>query len=217
MAYTPLATLANLTSTPLKDLTTNYTVPEQQNLITRASRAIETYCGRRLAPFTKTESHRAEGLDPDESADNYGMLLDTAGILGQSRAQSLGSTDLVRHVFLRERPVQWEEMWTGAINTCTIYRSFSGSQVVDITTLQYETDTGHVRFSLGTFLPQGSTISINYTGGYSPAVPDDLIQATMFKAAELAIVNLLPEDRPGVDLTELRQMIASLCAPYLAD
>ena len=220
MAYTPLATVANLTATPLAAIVRSFSAGEEQNLLIRASRAIEAACDRHLSPFTGlVETTRAQAIDPDEMVDAY-TPLDEQGALGMSRAQSLGAGELVRQAWLREAPPRWPELWTGpggtgaAIQSITILRAFSGSQTIVPNTVQFEPDTGHVRFVLGTFIPQGSTLVFAYSGGYNP-VPDDLIQATIWKAAELALIDMEPASRPEVDLVELREGIATLIAPYV--
>ena len=183
--------------------------------MTRASRAVESYCNARLSPFTLTESCRAQAVDPDEQIDAY-TPLDQIGMLGLSRAQSLGSSELVRHTWVRERPRVWVDQWVGSVSNVVIYRSFSGSQTVTASALQYETDTGHIRFAFGTYVPQGSTIVVTYSGGYNP-IPDDLIQATVYKATEIALLDLEPEARPEIDLSELIAATATLLSPYVAD
>jgi len=72
-----------------------------------------------------------------------------------------------------------------------LLRSFSGVQDVDVTQLQYEPDTGHVRFQLGTFVPPGTTIVSTYSGGYS-TVPSSLVRACKFATASLAVAELDP-------------------------
>lgn len=213
-AYVPLATVADMETTPLYDLIRNLSASSQTNLLTRASRAVESYCNRRLAPFTITESHRAQNIDPDEQTDVY-TPLDQTAMLGMSRAASLGSSELVRHEWLREYPVRWQDLWSGSLVAITIYRAVSGSQDVDVSTVQYEVDTGHIRYTLGTYLPQGSTQVIEYTGGYS-TVPDELIMATELRAAIMQIVHLEPESRSH-DLDELKAEYAEILSPYVRD
>lgn len=189
----------------------------QNSIMVPASRAIESYCNRRLTPFTGlVESVRAQNIDPDEQTDVY-TPLDQTAMLGMSRAASLGSSELVRHAWLREFPPRWTDLWTGSITQIDIYRAVSGSQTItDSTNWQYETDTGHVRFTLGTFLPQGSTIKFTYSGGYS-TTPDDLKTACELKATLIALLFLEPEARPDVDTAELNAEIKELLAPYDRD
>jgi hypothetical protein len=215
--YAPLASVSDLTTSPLNDIFRNMNAPVQTKILTQASRALESYCNRRLAPFTGLpESHRAQNIDPDEQTDVY-TPLDQTAMLGLSRAQSLGSSELVRHDWLRETPVRWPDLWTGSIQSITIWRAVTGSQVItDMTPVQYEADTGHVRFSLGTYLPQGSTIVYSYSGGYS-TIPDELNLACLLKSAQIGILYLEPEARPNIDTAELTGEIESLLSSYIRD
>lgn len=215
MAYTPLCSISDLTSTPLSSVLTNWSQTAQSALIIEGSRAVESYCGARLSPFTITESVRAQMVDPDEQVDAY-TPLDTIGQLGLSRAQSLGASDLVRHCYVRERPRVWIDSWVGAVSNIVVLRSFSGSQTVAASAVQYETDTGHIRFAFGTYIPQGSTLVTTYSGGYNP-VPDELKRAAVLRCTLLAIVEMRPQQRPDVDLSELERLEATLLSPYVAD
>ena len=216
-AYSPLATVSSASSTPLNNIIKNFSATEQTNLMTRASRAIETYCQRRLTPFTGlVESQRAQAVDPDEQMDTW-VPLDTAGALGMSRAASLGANDLVRHFWVRQYPPVWEDLWTGSITSIAIYRAIAGSQTItDMTNVQYETDTGHVRFNLGSYVPQGSTLSVTYSGGYS-TIPDELVQACILRAAKIALVDLNPQQKNAVDIDvqNLESEIKDLLTDYV--
>jgi len=156
----PLCSWAQLTSGAFADLARNYTDPAAQTaLLIEATREAETLCDRRLTPFTNlVETQRAEALDVADALDAY-VPLDPTSQLGMSRGASLGSTLLVRHFWVRESPPRFTEMWTGQINAIMLRRSFSGDQIVNPSTIQYEPDTGHVRFQLGTFVPPGSSNS----------------------------------------------------------
>lgn len=200
---TPLASFAQMTEGPFSDLVRSYASPQvQSDLMIQATRAVEDACDRRLAPFTITESMRAEDLDVEDALDAY-VPLDPTSQLGFSRALSLGSTLLVRHFWLRESPPRYPEMWTGNIEAVTLRRSFSGVQDVDVSTLQYESDTGHVRFQLGSFVPAGTTIVTTYTGGYT-TVPATLVRATLYMAASIAVRELDPVQDAGHDPDLLR-------------
>jgi hypothetical protein len=54
-----------------------------------------------------------------------------------------------------------------------------------------EPDSGHIWFTLGTFLPLGSLIRVTYDGGYS-TVPADLARACKLQAAVLALGEIDP-------------------------
>ncbi|MEZ0089931.1 hypothetical protein [Streptacidiphilus sp. EB129] len=187
----PLATAAQLSEGPLADLVRDYSTTAVADLLMEATRMLEDHADRRLAPFTGVvESQRAMGLDVEDALDAY-VPLDPTSQLGFSRGASLGSTMLVRHFWLREFPPRNPEFWSGSLTSVDLLRSFSGTQTVDTSQLQYEPDTGHVRFQLGTFVPPGTTIVATYSGGYS-TVPSSLVRACKFAVASLVMSELDP-------------------------
>lgn len=211
---TPLATVAQFTEGPFANLVSGYSTQAQTDLMLQATRACESACDRRLAPFTGVvETQRADAMDVEDALDAY-VPLDPTSQLGFSRAQSLGSTLLTRHFWVREFPARFPEYWTGAISSINLYRSYSGQQSVAVNTIQYEPDTGHCRFQLGTFVPPGTTIQVTYSGGYS-TVPADLVLACMYMAASIAVKQLDPVDgRSGHDPDAMRADALELLAPY---
>jgi hypothetical protein len=194
-SVTPLCTWAQFTTGAFADLARNYTDPvAQTQLLMEATREAETTCDRRLAPFTNlVESQRAEALDVEDALDAY-VPLDPTSQLGMSRAQSLGSALLVRHFWVREAPPRFSELWTGSIADISLRRSFSGTQDVAASTIQYEPDTGHVRFQLGTFVPPGTTIMCTYSGGYT-TMPADLVRVGKLLTAALIVRELQPREQ----------------------
>lgn len=187
----PLCTWAQLTEGGFANLVQGYTSTQAQNdLLYEATRLCEEACDRRFATFTATETQRANALDVEDALDAY-VPLDPTSQLGFNRALSLGSTLLVRHFWVREYAPRYPELWTGTINSISLRRSFSGTQNVDISQIQYEADTGHVRFQLGTFVPPGSTIVCNYTAGYT-TYPASLVRAGKFMTASLVARELDP-------------------------
>src|SRR5690242_17717553 len=149
---TPLASVAQFTEGPFANLVSGFSGPAQANLMLQATRACESACDRRLAVFSGvTETQRADAMDVEDAMDAY-VPLDPTSQLGFSRAQSLGSTLLTRHFWVREHPPRYPELWTGSIASISLLRAYSGTQTVSVSTIQYETDTGHVRFQLGTFV-----------------------------------------------------------------
>lgn len=214
-AVTPLATVDDLREGPFADLVSGYTAQALTNLMIRATRICESVCDRRLAPFANlTETMRANSLDVEDALDAY-VPLDPTSQLGFSRALSLGSTLLVRHFWVKQNPPQYPEFWTGSIASISLRRSFSGTQVVDVSQIQFEPDTGHVRFQLGTFVPPGTTIVTVYNGGYS-TVPADLVQACKTMAASIAVRELNPVQQ-GHDPDLLRVDAEMLLEPYMRD
>ncbi|MGW2861951.1 hypothetical protein [Streptomyces sp. NPDC001205] len=190
----PLATATDLKIGQFADLVRDYSPTALDELMIEATRQCEGIAGgRRLAPFTGlTESHRAQGIDPDEYADAGTMPMDIHGTLGTSYATALGTGDQVRHVWVNEYAPRYQEMWTYTNLQVTILRSYGGSQTVAATSLiGAETDSGHIWFSLGTFLPVGSLVRVTYDGGYT-TVPADLARACKLLAASLALGEIDP-------------------------
>lgn len=211
----PLASTADFNEGPFADLTRGFDARAHARLMISATRACESACDRRLALFTGlVETQRADAMDIEDALDSY-IPLDPTSQLGFSRAQSLGSTLLTRHFWVREYPPRYADLWQGSISDIHVFRSFSGDQQVLVSTVQYEPDTGHCRFQLGTFIPPGTTIKVTYGGGYNP-VPVDLMEASRFMAASIAIKQLDPEARPsGHDANELRAEAMEMLAPYV--
>lgn len=212
---TPLATWAQVTEGAFKDLLRDYTsTATQADLLIEATRMCESIADRRLAPFSGlVETLRADALDVEDALDAY-VPLDPTSQLGFSRASSLGSTMLVRHYWVRAFPPRLPEYWTGALSSVLLRRSFSGDQVVDPSTLQFEPDTGHVRFQLGTFAPAGTTVITTYSGGYT-TVPADLVRACKYMVASIAVAELDPMMSHGHDPLELEAKAADILDAYM--
>lgn len=211
---TPLCTSAILQSGAFADLVRDFSGPTLDHLMLRATRLCESAVDRRLAPFTNIiETQRAAMLDVDDITEIPGPMEPSAQ-LGFSRAQSLGTSQLVRHFWLREYPPRYPEMWTGSITSITLLRSYSGTQAVVPNTTQYEQDTGHCRFQLGTYVPTGTTIVVTYSGGYT-TVPLDLEQACEFMAASLVLKQLDPaQAMHGHDPDALRMDALEILTAY---
>lgn len=211
---TPLITWSQFVEGAFADLARNYDSTQvQADLLLEATRACEGVADRRLAPFTGVvETQRADALDIEDALDAY-VPLDPTSQLGFSRASSLGSTLLVRHYWVREWPPRLPEYWSGSLQSVSLLRSFSGQQVVDPSTLQYEPDTGHVRFQLGTFVPPGTTISTSYSGGYT-TVPADLARACKYMVAALIADELEPVAADGHDPDLLRAKAEDILVTY---
>jgi hypothetical protein len=228
-----LITFSDITSRPLADAVKAYTNlggTEEAILCEEATRAVETYVRRRLDSFTGlVENHRAQAVDPDAQSDIW-VPLDLPASIGLSRAQSLGSTDLVRAVWLDEYPARYQDYWvnggspSSAINNITaitIYRDVGGSaQVVPTTIQEYEVETGFVRFALGTYVPIGSTVQVTYSGGYSngssATPPEDLKKAVIYEAVIMALTDLTPEQHgSGLSIEWLRHKQAELLSEYM--
>src|SRR5690349_753522 len=129
---TPLATVAQMQEGAFADLVRAYRAQPVTDLMIEATRACETEVGRRLAPFTITESHRAEGVDPDEYTDAANLPLDLQGALGRSYAYSLGASTLVRHLWVSEYAPLYQDMWTYSDVSITVIRSYGGEEVLNV-------------------------------------------------------------------------------------
>jgi hypothetical protein len=195
----PLCTEAQFSSGAFSDLASGWTNSTGQplaDLLVEATRACESECNRRLAPFTVTnESHRAEGMDPDEYTDSANLPMDLQGTLGRSYAHALGASTLVRHVWLNEFAPRYPDLWTYSVSQLQIVRSYGGSE--NLSPSQYhgpDADSGHVFLNLGIFAPIGSYFYATYSGGYTVATPGDLVRACKNMAAWMIVTELNPED-----------------------
>lgn len=214
-APTPLCSEGQLKSGAFADLARAYTGSSLPDILIEATRACETECSRRLVPFTITETHRAEGVDPDEYTDAANLPLDLQGILGRSYASSLGASTLIRHCWLNEYAPLFQDMWAYSNVSFEIVRSYGGSQ--DLTTSNYtgpDVDTGHVLFNLGLFIPIGSWIKVTYSGGYQ-TIPADLVRACKWMAAAIICREIDPMGAShGHSPAELEALAVAWLSPY---
>lgn len=212
----PLATVADLSTGGFADLTRSFADTALADFMIQATRACETECQRRLTPFTGlTESHRAEGVDPDEYAGTSLMPLDLVGALGRSRAAAYGSTDsMVRHCWLNEYAPLYSDMWTYSNVSIEVVLSVGGTLTVTGSITGPESDSGHVWFNAGTYIPVGSLIRPTYSGGYTKSVPRDLNRACQYMAAAIAARELDPMQHPGHDPSQLEAVAVAWLSPY---
>lgn len=212
---TPLATATDFQAfAGFAKLVRDYAANDVVRLMGRATRAIESRCDRRFAPFTVTESTRAEGVDPS-GVDTGGWPLDLMAALGRSKALTYGVTSMVRDVWLNEYAPLYPEMWAYSNVSVVLARAYGDTENVLGSALEGpEPDSGHFRFRLGTFVPVGTTVRVTYSGGYQ-IVPEDLNTATCYQAAKLAILSAEPQLRQGMNLDELDAMILELVAPFI--
>lgn len=189
------------------------------NLMRRATVAIETRCKRRLAPFTKTETHAAYGISPDEYGEQGDLAMNLSGALGYSQAVSLGVASMVREFWLDESAPMYPELWTLTLQSVEILRTFGDTQTfsaADVATWQGpEVDTGHLKMPIGTYCPEGSTVRFTYSGGYTVGVPWDLNQATIFQAVKYVLLGSEPEVRQGMSTEELDDETLVLITNYV--
>src|SRR5437588_5011073 len=159
---------------PFGDLIRSFSPQAASDLMVEATRACETESGRRLAPFTAhVESHRCDGVDPDEYTDAANLPMDLQGTLGKSYASALGVSTLVRHAWLNEYAPLYPEYWAYTNVTVQIIRSYGGGEMLGPAQFDGpEPDSGHLWYHLGRFIPMGSLARITYGGGYIPAPAD---------------------------------------------
>lgn len=221
MADTPtlLCTEAQFKTGAFADLVSKY--PEQglTDALSEATRECEDLCDRRLAPFTSlVETHRAEGMDPDEYTDAANLPMDLQGTLGRSYAYALGASTLVRHCWLDQFPPRYADLWSYSNVQVTIIRSYGGSENLTTATqiVGPELDSGHLWFQLGTFLPIGSLIRVTYGGGYTVAIPASLVRAGKYMTASI-IVRELDPGSTGHNPDQLYNDALRVLKPFMRD
>lgn len=189
-AVLPLCTWAQFTNGAFADLARNYTdAGAQAELLVEATRMCEQATDRRLAPFTGlTETQRATGGDPDEYPGG-GVPVSAAASLGQSYADALGSDNSVRHVWLHEYAPRNPEMWAYSGVSVQVETTYASTQTAGVS--GPEPDSGHMWFSLGTWVPAGSLIRVTYGGGYQ-TYPADLVRAGKLMVASLIMREIQP-------------------------
>ncbi|MFD1145973.1 hypothetical protein [Saccharothrix hoggarensis] len=214
----PLCSMDELKAGAFADLAQAFDDTALARTLAQATRACETEVGRRLAPFIGlTESHRLDGVDPDEYGASTNLPLDLAGSLGRSRGLSLSTGgDLVRHLWLHQSAPHYPDLWSYTNVQVTLTRSYGGSQVLGIDQFDGpEPDTGHLWFRLGTWAPLGSFARVVYSGGYH-TVPADLERACKYMAAAILCRELAPlGGGQQHDASELEQQAVAWLSPYM--
>lgn len=194
----------------------NVTDPTAQTrLMAQATRSIENQCERRLAPFTGvTESQRAIGVDQGVLAGSD-MPLDLTGALGRSQALAFSSTNMVRDIWLREYAPVLPDMWAYTVTQIQLVRAYGDTELVTPSSVEGpEPDSGHIRFRLGTFIPEATTVRVTYDGGYQQT-PEDLQLACIYRAFKFAVVGSEPETRKDMSTAELDAEVLTLISPYI--
>ena len=193
----PLCSYAQFTEGAFGDLVSGFSQTAVNDILIEATRKCESVTGRRLAPFTGlTETTRAAGIDPDEYASTTNIPVSIQGTLGMSQAAALNMTNLVRHCWISEYPPRYQDLWVANPSiTVTVVRSYGGTQQLSAgQILDGPDNTGHIWFQLGQFIPVGSRIRVTYPGGYTVATPGDLLRASKYIAAGIAVTELDPQD-----------------------
>ncbi|MFJ6215006.1 hypothetical protein ACIQGZ_16970 [Streptomyces sp. NPDC092296] len=212
----PLATADDLQVGQFADLVRGFSPEALDVLMVEATRLCEDACGRRLAPFTGLpESHRAQGIDPDELPGDAGIPVSMQATLNMSYANALGGAgSMVRHVWLNEFAPRYPDLWQYGNLSVSLILSQGGLQRVGPAQIVgAEPDSGHVWFQLGTFLPPGSLIRVQYDGGYQ-TMPASLARAGKLMAASLAATELDPMVQTGHDAGALREQAEKILASY---
>lgn len=215
----PLASSADLTefssSPELLQNEERWPPSSIDRLMVRATRAIETRCDRRLAPFTITETTRAEGVAND-SSPNDDVPLDLRSALGRAQSMAFGATSLVRDFWLAQYAPVYQDLWSYSISKIELVTSYGGTQTITPPSNIEgpEADTGHLRLRLGTFCPPGTTVRFTYSGGYSP-IPDDLNLACILQAMKFVMIGAEPYSREGLSTAGLDDEIVGLIASFI--
>ena len=189
-----------------------------QETLEEATRHIETRVGRRLAPFIgHIYQDRLFGIDPDEFGADANTPLSWGGTMGMSQAQAYGSQNLVRHLWLDQFAPLYPELWTYNVQSMQIYRSFGDTQPIDLGggILGPDSTDGHVWFRLGTFIPEGTRIQVIYDGGYTAGIPSDLRRACLYQAIKFVILDIEPQLRKDLNLTEIDQEISLILGGWV--
>ena len=213
---TPLATSNQFLAGAFADLAANLQPGELDGIMIEASRACEQVCGRRLLPFTITETCRLEAGDMDDFGGSE-FPLPMQAQMGLDYSRALGITAMVRHTWVREYPPTLQDLWTGSVQSLNVYWPYqSAPYLIGGQALQYDVDTGHIRFLVGTFVPFGSVGYTTYSGGYS-TVPADLARACKAMAASIIIKELDPNLGTAHDPDLLRDEAVEFLDGYMRD
>lgn len=213
----PLCSAAQMTEGAYADLVSGFSAAALADILAEATRQCEDQTGRRLAPFTVTETTRAEGIDPVRYSGVANIPMSIQGTVGMSEAAALDISGLVQDLWLSEYPPRYQDMWAYSGVAVTVVRAFGGTQALGSgQILQGPDNTGHLWFTLGTFVPVGSLLATTYSGGYTIATPASLLRASKFMAASIAIDELNPEDSEH-DPDRLYDLALKWLLPYARD
>lgn len=212
--FAPLCTAADLESGAFADLVRAYDPAALNDVLLEATRACESEAGRRFVPFTVTESHRAEGIDPNELGELIsGIPLDFAAAQGVSYAAALGTgIQLVRRIWLNETAPRYPEMWAYSNVSVSVTVSIGGTNPAQLLR-PVAPDTGLVWLRLGSFVPQGSILDVTYSGGYQ-TYPADLRRAGKYMAASIIARELAPFGNVSHNADELESLAVMRLAAY---
>ena len=199
---TPLATTGQMLDGPYGDLVRDFSQTALADLMTAATREIESRTSRRLAPFTGVvETSRLEAGDLMDFGGSS-VPLPGRSQMGIDYARAIGvGGNMARYAWVREYPPRFQEFWSGSITGVNVFWPYQqAAYVIGQQQIHYSVDTGKLRFLLGTFLPFGAEAEITYSGGYQ-TVPFDLTRLCLYVAADMALSELDPAQRPDLDLS----------------
>lgn len=211
----PLCSPSDLTAGAFADLTRAFDPGDLEAICEEATRACESEVSRRFAPFTITESLRADAVDPDElGALSSGIPLDLNAALGASYASALGGSvgSLVRRLWLSEFAPLYTELWAYSNVSLQATLSIGGTQPIHVLRGPMP-DSGMVWLNLGTFLPQGSLVEVTYSGGYQ-TYPADLRRAGKYMAASICCRELDPTMTGPHNADSLEDLACRRLQPY---
>jgi hypothetical protein len=185
-------------------------------LVVEASQYVENVCDRRFSPFTGHEwSERLYGIDPEEYGAQSDSPIDLYGSLGLSQAAAYGSDNLVRHFGLDQCAPHNPELWTYDITSITLSLTYGNTITVDPTSIEGpQKNDGHCRFRLGTFAPEGTTMTVVYSGGFTVAIPASLRSLCLYSTARLLMLRLEPGQRSELGYAEIDKLTTLMMATW---
>lgn len=214
VAFAPLASSADFQASPFAEMVTGMAQAELDRTMAAATRAAEGITRCLLAPFQITETQRLQDGDVEDSITS-GLPLPDQALFGLSKSRAMDIPNLVRHAWVHNFPRQHPDLWSGSLVSFQVSWALSvAPYVLNPALTQFEADVGHIRFTIGTFTPPGSTGVVTYTGGYT-TVPDDLKQACLLLAAEQLAIELDPTAvQASRDPDVLHEKACRLLIPY---
>ena len=188
-------------------------------LCLEATDHIEAITSRRLAPFTgHIYSDMLVGIYPDEYGQSAAIPTDIYASLGISYANALGANSLVRHFWLDQFAPRLPELWQYSIESMNLVLTYGNTTPIDFqaggTIFGPSPVDGSCWLRLGTFAPQGTMVTVVYSGGYTGGIPAGLKRAALFQALKFAVLEAEPQLRSGLSLAEIDDQILMLLAPY---
>jgi hypothetical protein len=183
-----------------------------------ATREIEDRTSRRLAPFTgHLEEKALTGLNPNEYGGGGDIPMSLQGSLGQSYANSLGVSGLVRRFWLDEYAPRYPEMWEYQVTSAVVQTTYGSWQDILASNglIDLEKTNGFAWLTIGFFAPEESRVRLCYNGGYVNDMPGSLQRACMLQAVELLIMESEPQQRHDMSIDEIERQITKLVAPWV--